>query len=199
MLHSSLKTHFVSRLPCKSQSKHWRLCWGAGQGWSVPAVPRPSGKWWQHPAEDKAFLARAERSPGASCVSRPADCRPRGAAQPRETRTRLSSGQLPASPGLPPEPPATFLPPPATERPAGPKSARARRAALGLRSWRSDQTGPDVAHAWLRHPARLLRRGRRREPRRVGPSRPGPGGLRWWRGLARPRGRGPATAGGALR
>lgn len=133
-----------------------------------PAPSRGQG----FPGTDTGLSSRA--LPRGVVCEATSDRRPRGPAQPRETRTRLSSGQLPASSGLPPAPPATFLPPPATERPARPQ-VRPRPArgpsGHGLAA-RPDRT--DVAHAWWRHPARELRRGRRREPRRVGPPGPGP-------------------------
>lgn len=179
-------------------------------GWFLQC-PGLHGSARQNPAEDTRFppppSARGlsgEALPGGIVCELAADRRPRGAAPPRETRhaSERANSRPPLAPSQQPPPATSSLPPWPRPPRRAPKSPAPWRRPLGPRRWLRGWDGTDVAHAWWRHQARELRRwGRRWGQPRAGPPRPGSWGWRHrrWRGLARPCGRRPTAAGGAVR
>lgn len=145
--------------------------------------------------------AEQQSAPRGHCVwARPEIAGPGGSST---TATRHASDRANSRPLLAPRqqpPPATSSLPPLLPGPPrwAPNSARASaRGPLGPRGWRRGWDRTDVAHAWWRQARELRRRGQRR----AGPPGPGSWGWRcqrWRRGLARPRGRRPTAAGGAV-
>lgn len=171
-----------------------------GRGRLVPAVPWPAPK---SPGRARPRIHAFPRAAGGlsrRALPRGIVCEPawrsqaQGAAPPEETRhaSNRANSRPPLAPSQ--QPPPSLLLRRCPDCPAGPGTRwRLGARPLGPRGWR--RGWDDVAHAWWRHQARELRR--RGQPR-AGP--PGPRSWGWrQRGLARPRGRRPTAAGGAVR
>ena len=171
---------------------------------SALGLARRPGRAW-----DPRFPSRGRKGPSSRALPRGIVCelawrsQAQGPAPPEKTRhaSDRAHSRPPLASSQQPPPPATSSPPPQLPWPPRRAGTRRRRRARPLgpgrrqRGW--DRT--DVAHARWRHQAREpWRRGRRRGRPRARPPGPRSWGRRR-RGLARPCGRCPTAAGGAVR